>query len=942
MHTLKEVILTHILKKRAIVVALGMAFMQHVAAQESFSEPALQRVEITGSSIKRTAAEAAGSIQVLTREDIERTGQTTALGILNSSSAISTDINSSSSGSGSFATGSSGVGMRGLGKVATLVLVNGRRIAQYGLADGAQQNFTNLDAIPASAIARIEILKDGASAIYGSDAIAGVINIILLKEFTGVKITGNYKESDGFRDQRNRSVSGLAGWGDIDRDGFNTYITYEAYKSDGFTTGDLQSHYPEWHRQTPGRSTWDALSTYSPTGNYFRSSTNIVAAPGCPADAIGASDRLCRWNALDTTGLATDAKRYALASNTHFRIGKSIDANFEITNAGASNDYILSPFATQNGGTTSSTSTWYNAIDGKMIGPYSYPKLPVGHPNNPYSVPVEYRARLLDTGDGFNFNRTESDQSRVMLSLTGEVGGYDWKSAAGYMNSKATKATRALSATGYTNAIVSGAYKFGQVNDPALLEAMFPVRTTVGESKIGFIDATVSGAVMQLPAGPLSVAFGTDIRREKYEMVSSDNVLRGDLIGIAGLQVKDKMDHYALFTEATIPVLKQVELSAAVRADKSTNSDVHFSPKLGLRYNATDSLLLRATAAGGFRAPNIVETGNGLGRSSFANSTVDPRRCATSSALNRLIQTGAGASAADKAQGNAFQNADCLAGVPTFVTANPDLKPETSRSLTAGFVFEPIKNWTMALDYYHIERKDEIGVRSIVDVLRGEAALPAGQLIRVDNAASDAQFLALANKYAPGASATTNFGGVGKIGLLYNPYVNTGKTRASGFDFDAGGRFDTALGQVRLKLEGTYLWKYQEFSVADNAYDDNLSGTYDMGSRMKAKFRASLKAGNFDHGMTVNYASGFSNLSVSSPNYCVTNAVSSANMASCERVGSNTTVDYNLAYSGINNTRLSLYVDNVFQQEAPVQWRAGYAETFQFRRIGVTASYSFM
>jgi len=224
----------------------------------------------------------------------------------------------------------------------------------------------------------------------------------------------------------------------------------------------------------------------------------------------------------------------------------------------------------------------------------------------------------------------------------------------------------------------------------------------------------------------------------------------------------------------------------------------------------------------------------------------------------------------------------------------------------------------------------------------GDADLPEGQLVRVDNTASDAQFLALAEKYAPGTSATTDFGGVGKIGLLNNPHVNTGKTRASGFDFDAGGRFDTALGQVRLKREGTYLWKYQEFSVADNAYDDNLSGTYGMGSRMKAKFRANLKAGSFDHGMTVNYASGFSNLSVSSPTYCVTNNVSSENMANREHVGSNTTVDYNLTYSGIKNTRLSLYVDNLFERDAPIQWRAGYAETFRFRRIGVTASYTFL
>ncbi len=932
------VVLKHTMKKSAIAMALGLAFSQHAAAQEAAAtEPKLQRIEITGSSIKRTEQEAAGSIQILTRDDIERTGQTTALGILNSSSAISTDISSASSSSGSFATGSSGVGMRGLGKVATLVLVNGQRIAQYGLADGAQQNFTNLDAISASAIDRIEILKDGASAIYGSDAIAGVINIILLKDFEGARISANYKESENFKENRNSNISGIIGWGDIDRNGFNTYLTYDAYKSDGYSTGDLRNHYPEWHRQTPGRSTWDVPSVYSPTGNLYRSASNYVAAPGCPASSIDPRDGLCKYDILPQTGLTTDAKRYALASNTHFRIGKDIDANFEITHASAANDYIVAPFAVQ---PTTASSTWYNAIDGKMVGPYFYPKLPVGHANNPYNVPVEFRARMMDTGDGFNFNRTESKQSRVMLSLTGEVKGFDWKSSVGYMTSDATKATRAASATGYTNAITSGAYKFNGpagTNSYALLDSMFPIRTTIGESKIGFANAVVSGAVAQLPAGPLNIAFGTDIRQEKYEMASSDNVLRGDLIGIAGLQVKDKMDHYALFTEATIPVFKSVELNAALRADKSTNSDVHYSPKLGVRYTVTDGLLLRATASGGFRAPNVVETGNGLGRSSFATSTNDPRRCGIASTLNNLVQNAANATPADKSQANTLRNADCLAGVPTFVSSNKDLKPETSRSFTAGVVFEPIKNWTMALDYYHIERKDEIGTRSVADVLRDEANLPAGQLVRVDNTASDAQFVALARKYAP--TSTTNFGGIGAIGLLYNPYVNSGKTRASGFDFDASGRFNTPVGQARLKLEGTYLWKYQEFSVADNAYDTNMAGTYDMGSRLKTKLRGSLRAGSFDHGMTINYASGYSNNSLGSPTYCVTNNVSAANLGTCGHVGSNTTVDYNLAYSGIKNTKISLYIDNLFQQDAPIQWRDGFSP--QFRRIGLTASYTF-
>ncbi|WP_432381147.1 TonB-dependent receptor plug domain-containing protein [Duganella sp. P38] len=929
--------MNHTIKKSAIAMALGLAFSQHSVAQEAAAEAKIQRVEITGSSIKRTETEAAGSVQVLTRDDIARTGETTVLGILNSSAAVGISSNSATASSGGFATGSSSVGMRGLGKVATLVLVNGQRVAQYGLSDNGRQAFTNLDAIPSAAVERIEILKDGASAIYGSDAIAGVINIILMKDFVGAKISANYKESENFKDQRNRNVSGIIGWGDIDTNGFNTYLTYEGYKADGFSTGDLRSNVPDWHRLTPGRSTWDALSSYSPTGNYYQSATNITAAPGCPAGAIDPSDKLCKYDLLPTTGLQTDAKRYAIASNTHFRIGKAIDANFEITNSGASNDYIVSPFAL---GSTTTPYTWYDAVNGNMVGPFYYPKLPVGHPNNPFSVPVEYRARLMDTGNGFNFNRAESEQTRVMLTLAGDVAGWDWKSSSGYMTSKATKSTRGTSAAGYTNAIVNGTYKFGQQNDVALLESMYPTRATVGESKTAFFNAVVSGEVMQLPAGPLSVAVGTDIRREHYQMAASDNVLRGELVGVAGLQVDDKMDHYALFTEATIPVVKRVELSAALRADKSSNSEVHYSPKAGLRINASDSLLLRATVSGGFRAPNIVETGNGLGRGSFASNTVDPRRCATASTLNNLVQNAPGATTVDKTQANTLRNADCNFSLTTFVASNKDLKPETSRSITAGFVFEPVKNWTMALDYFHIERKNEITTRNIADVLAGEDSLPEGRLIRIDNTISDNQFLALVNKYAPGN--TVNFGGVGAIGLLYNPYVNTGKTRASGFDFDASGRFNTDLGQVRLKLEGNYLWKYQEYSLTKNAYGDNMAGNYDMGSRLKTKLRASLKNGNFDHGMTVNYASGYSNNNEAAPTYCVTNKVAAAYMDTCGHVGSNTTVDYNLTYSGIKNTKLSLFIDNLFEQDAPVQWRQGYTDSgYQFRRIGLTASYSF-
>lgn len=917
--------------------ALNSVFvMGPIHAQEAPQK--VQRVEITGSSIKRMSIETSASVQVLTRADIERSGASTALGIITDTVAVGTSLNSASSSSGSFATGASAAGMRGLGKVATLVLVNGRRIAPYGLSDGAQDNFTNLDAIAADAIDRIEILKDGASAIYGSDAIAGVINIILRKDYQGGRAKAGYRTSENFSDNRSRDFSAIYGFGDIDTNGFNTYVTVEGYKRDGYTTGDLRNHYPEWHRQTSGRSTWDAKSMFSPTGNYFLSSTNIVAAAGCPASDIDPISKQCTMDILPYSGQTTNNERYAFASNTHFRIGKEINANFELTYATALNSYIVAPFNVSNGSTTSARSIWYDVYGGKMVGPFSYPKLPVGHANNPYKIPVEYRARMMDTGDGFNFNKTNSEQYRAMLALDGTIGKFDWKSAFGHMDSTANKATRAVSVKGYTDAIVNGTYKFGQKNDRALLETMFPVRTTDGKSTITFLDATVTGEVMQLPAGPLSVAFGTDLRREAYEMKSSDNVLNGQVVGIFGLQVKDARNQFAVFSEANIPVIKNVEVSAALRADKTDGFDAHVSPKLGLRYVATESLILRGTAAGGFRAPNIVESGNGLGRSSVSNGNNDLRRCPTATDLNNLIQNAKNATTTDKALGNSYRAGDCSASLPSFVASNPNLAPETSRSYTLGLVFVPSKQWSFAIDYYNIERKDEIGTRSVVDILKGEANLPAGQLLRVDNSAVDNEFLALVKKYAP--SNTLNFNGVGKLGLVYNPYVNSGKTRASGVDFDITSRFKIAdVGDLRLQLEGNYEMNYQEYSVADKAWDKNQVGTYDRGGQLGAKVTAALKTGNWNNAVVVNYGSGYSSNSLGDPTYCVSKKVAPENMATCERIDASTKVNYSLTYSGFKNTNINLFVGNLFQAENPTNWRGGWSSSF--RTFYINGSYKF-
>jgi len=166
--------------------------------------------------------------------------------------------------------------------------------------------------------------------------------------------------------------------------------------------------------------------------------------------------------------------------------------------------------------------------------------------------------------------------------------------------------------------------------------------------------------------------------------------------------------------------------------------------KLGLRINATESLLLRGTASGGFRAPNIVESGNGLGRSAVSTGVNDLIRCPMATALNAVVQAKeSNASTTDKALANSYRNGDCSAGLPGFAASNPDLKPETSRSYTLGLVFAPSKQWSFAVDYYNIERKDEIGTRTVADILKDEKNLKPGQLLRVDNSKDDNDFIAL-------------------------------------------------------------------------------------------------------------------------------------------------------------------------------------------------------
>ena len=225
-----------VLAKSLLIAFSGSAALYGTAAVAQQDPQELQRVTVTGSNIKRTDAETASPVQTITRQDIEKSGKTTIADVILGLNASNNGSVPLSFGNG-FAAGASGVSLRGLGPNSTLVLLNGRRMAPYGLADDGQRNFVDLSTIPLEAVDRIDIVKDGASAIYGSDAIAGVVNIITRSDFKGFIANISYGETR-YGDNKSPKGSITGGFGDLSKDKYNIFFTLEAQHIGEVRTSD--------------------------------------------------------------------------------------------------------------------------------------------------------------------------------------------------------------------------------------------------------------------------------------------------------------------------------------------------------------------------------------------------------------------------------------------------------------------------------------------------------------------------------------------------------------------------------------------------------------------------------------------------------------------------------------------------------------------------------
>jgi len=910
----------HVRNLSRTAAAVLLAYSAPSIAQET-----LERIVVTGSNIKRLAGETASPVQVLKREDLERTGKGTVQEILQ---AISADNNGSlrSGLSGGFASGGGGMSLRGLGSTATLVLINGRRVAPFGLADDGQRTFTDLSIIPFDAVERIEILKDGASAIYGSDAIAGVVNVILRKEHAGTTLSANLGQSR-YGDGTERKATITHGMGDYAKDGYSAILNVELSRTDAINNrdradrgwigaGDIRqygyasgfgigaSEYgqyfapssPVGNVRSPNTFLYHSRDSQDPAAGF----TRTFSPNSCARFSSMAQGDPAGWCLYDITREQGQIQPDITSAIVYGRFTKKLEQDFEL-------------YADLN---------WYRGtVDNKFGGRgvnnnSNYPgglvrnsniSLGANHPDNPFFGTASV-LRYLPTDVPIENNMT-STFARATVGLKGSIGKWDFDAALlysfdkadtvakGFLNRNATFAL--LNPLGFdlspsqSNAQVAAArsaayaalpagtfWRIGEnagLNTPAMYAALAPDIEALGKSKISQIDFKASRELMELDGGPMSIAVGAELRRESMSLSPFSGTERGEIIGRGYASYDGSRTQGALYAEVVAPVSKTLELSAAVRADHYSDAGNSVTPKLGAKWVPSRSFAMRATYAQGFRAPAATE--NGAGLSAGFTFTGDPVRCA-------------------------FVPAACGATFyPEQKAPAGDLKPEKSKSMTLGILIEPTSTTSLLIDAWQIKRNNEInkGLPALV--------ISSGSVLR--------------DPVGPGSPA----GDPGALASILNKYQNSRSTTVNGIDLDLKQRFTLGQTKLSLNLVWTHMFKWERIDQDGTKYDfagthGDIDLSYGLGTpKDRVNFGAGFTSGPLSYGANVNYRTSISNTYYKNdPIGCASTLadyVTPAPNARC-RVPSFTTLDLSASYLVARNFQISASVQNVFDRVAPL------------------------
>jgi len=850
------------LSKAVLVLCTGAA-VGNVVAQQQQQAAQPQRIEITGSRIKRIDSETPSPIQVIGREQIERAGATTVAELLKSTPAGNSgsfDENAVAS----FTPGAGSVSLRGLGAQATLVLVNGRRVAPYGFASGGQQTFVDINSIPLAVVEKIEILLDGASAIYGSDAMAGVINIILKHDYKGFAVEGGVGQS-GYQDANSASVGLTYGMGSIATDGYNIFGSYSHQQRSPVRASDRPMTANGDFRRfglTDLRSSYSGnLYTVSGlAGGAFRGTLSTCT----PLDEPGAATNgRCVYDGTAHQDVIAKTERDSLflAGTAELGSGTTLFGDLNLVR----NKYAqISP--------SYSSSTYYST--GTL--PTAVIVLPVGHPQNPGTTDLALRYRFDDVE---HKTSVVNDTQRMVLGARNEnVFGWDAETALMYSHSNAKVTTTGFirdsvlldgvldPETGKANTT----FIFGNpsANNAALMSALYPTLHETGTTTTTSVDVRGTREVFSLPGGgTASLAVGLEARGEKFNSTPDPLSAAGEISVLGSSESHGSRTVSAAYAELSLPFTKTFELSMAARMDHYSDFGTATTPKLGAKWKVLPNLAFRATYAEGFRAPSLTETTQSP-TTGFYSGIRDPKLCP-----DPTDET----------------NDNCSLSVRAVSGSNPNLKPEHSKSFTAGLVFEPTDNVSIAFDAYRVKRTDEISGIDPDYLLAHESEYP-GYVVRDPD--------------------------TDEIKQLNLQYTNLGSTRVWGFDVDIKTSFSLAeYGKLKINGVYNYLPSYWVANVK-GAPEVDYAGTWQQ-PKERMSLGATWEQGPWTVGITWRYTGSYLRAFTPSDLSC-SYSVSKPSLCS---VASWTTADGFLGYKGFKNLELGLVVLNIDNREAPLDER---------------------
>ena len=878
-----------------VTVAAASIALPVFAQQPSPSAPqSVEKIEVTGSSIKRIEGESALPVTVITKADIDKSGATTAIELLQLVSANTSAGNVSFAnviGSATFS--SQTASLRGLGGGRTLVLINGKRASGFaGEVNGVQG--VNLAVVPFSAIDRVEVLKDGASAIYGSDAIGGVINFILRQDYRGGDLDVYYGVPTRGAGGKQQTVSGSIGSGNLATDKFNVLfsVSYNDQKhldqrdrnfSNTSVRDDIGLDSSSSHT-FPGRITTAGIGSITAT----QAGVFALAAPNNCAPSSLIHGR-CRFDPSSYPGvnMIPDDKQLNLFGSARFQLDGGWQAYATSVYSRDETRYTIQPAPFSNQFPYGSKGEFSGAIT--LLPSSRFYPTAIAAANGVGGQPLDIRYRSVETGLRDTTDTNEGAQ--IVAGLKGAWLNWDWDGSYSYGEGKLTSHDNGgkPNVPKFQAIVNSGVVNFFGPNTPDIVAALRATNyigdALKAKAKTSGFQGKTAGEIISLPAGPLAMAVGGEFRKETLAQSYAPELTAGVVAGYGGSfpSVNATRDIRAVFAEFNVPILKSLEGNVSFRNDHYSDFGSTTNPKVSLRWEPIKSLLIRGSYGKGFLAPSLYQLFTPPATTVTTNGVSDPIRCPVT-----------------------HSDLDCVTQFGVTVGGNPKLRPEKSEQATAGIVFEPIRGLSFVADYFKVRLNNIITTGIPYTTILGDLATYGNLVTR---AAKDSAFPNLP----------------GHILFIDGKNINVGAQHIEGLDLEMHAKLPAqSWGVLRFDIAGTYFLR-NDSQNSDGTYSGFIANQFGASTpgvvaRWKHYASLTLDSGPWSGTLGNTFQTG----------YVDVNPDIDGNP---RRVSAMSLWDIQGSYKGIKNLTLTLGVKNLLDTNPPA---TNQATTFQ---VGFDQSY---